>query len=279
MIAAPSDRDATADVAWMAREAERRRRRAAPSRRRAPAFDPTPYASSALERARRLWTARATAEHESALIVAGLLPFALEARASVDTQTVIAGMAEDEMRHARICADVARALGGEPAAPSRPPVLPRSARPVEEQFLAHAIFGHCLAETVNVARLVDASEHARDAFLREAILALLADEIRHARFGFVLLTEWEPWLQAHPDSARALDAFLPAAFADLEARLSGAGGSRDGYGDDDRALGSPDPARLPETFYVTVEQAIVPGLQRLGLAASAAWQGRQRASR
>ena len=263
----------------MAHEAERRRRRAAPRGRQVAAFNPTPYAPSALARARRLWTVRATAEHESALIVAGLMPFALEARASLDTQAVIAGMVEDEMRHAHVCARVARALGSEPAAPSAPPVLFRSARPVEEQFLAHAIFGHCLAETVNVARLVDASEHARDAFLREAILTLLADEIRHARFGFVLLTEWEPWLRAHPDSVRALDAFLPAAFADLEARLSGAGGSREGYGDDDRALGSPDPARLPETFYVTVEQAIVPGLDRLGLAASAAWQARRGAGR
>jgi hypothetical protein len=271
----PSQRDAEADVAGMATEAERRRRRAAPRRRRGAAFDPAPYASSALERAQRLWAVRATAEHESALIFAGLMPFALEAGASLDTQLVIAGMAEDEMRHALICADVARALGREPPTPVAPPVFPRSARPIGEQFLRHVIFGNCLAETVNVARLVDASEHARDPFLREALLALLADEIRHARFGFVLVTEWVPWLRAHPDSLAALDGFLPEAFAALEKTFSGVGAPRDGYGDDGRALGSPDPARLPETFTVTVEQAIVPGLDRLGLAASAAWQARR----
>jgi hypothetical protein len=268
------ERDAEADVAWMATEAERRRRQTA-SRRRVAAFDPAPYASSALERARRLWTVRATAEHESALIFAGLMSFALEAGASLDAQMVIAGMAEDEMRHALICAEVARVLGSEPPAPVAPPVFPRSDRPIAEQFLRHVIFGNCMTETVNVARLVDASEHARDPFLREALLALLTDEIRHARFGFVLVTEWAPWLRAHPDSVRALDAFLPEAFAALERALSGVSAPRDGYGDDDRALGSPDPARLPETFYVTVEQAIVPGLDRLGLAASAARHARQ----
>jgi hypothetical protein len=266
------ERDAEADVAWMATEAERRRRT---PRRRVTAFDPSPYSSSALERARRLWTVRATAEHASALIFAGLMPFALEAGASLDAQMVIAGMAEDEMRHALICADVTQALGGEAPAPEAPPVFPRSDRPSAEQFLRHVIFGNCMTETVNVARLVDASEHARDPFVREALLALLTDEIRHARFGFVLVTEWAPWLRVHPDTVNALDAFLPEAFATLERTLSGVGARGDGYGDDDRALGSPDPARLPETFYVTVEQAIVPGLDRLGLAASAAWHARR----
>jgi len=256
----------------MATEAERRRRT---PRRRVTAFDSSAYSSSALERARRLWTVRATAEHASALIFAGLMPFALEAGASLDAQMVIAGMAEDEMRHALICADVTRALGREPPAPEAPPVFPRSDRPSAEQFLRHVIFGNCMTETVNVARLVDASEHARNPFLREALLALLTDEIRHARFGFVLVTEWAPWLRAHPDTVAALDAFLPGAFATLERTLSGVGAPGGGYGDDDRALGSPDPARLPETFYVTVEQAIVPGLDRLGLAASAAWHARR----
>jgi hypothetical protein len=120
-----AEREAEADVAWMATEAERRRRRAAPRRRVAP-FDPAPYATSALERARRLWTMRAIAEHESALIFAGLMPFALEAGASLDAQMVIAGMAEDEMRHALICAEVTRALGKKPPWFPEPTALSRS---------------------------------------------------------------------------------------------------------------------------------------------------------
>jgi hypothetical protein len=260
----------------MEAEAQRRRRRAAGTRRAAPTFDARAYGALALARARHLWTVRATAEHESAFVFAGLLPFALEAGASLDTQAVLAGMAEDELRHAAVCADVARALGSTPPAPGAPPAIPRNARPVAEQLLGHVVFGNCMTETVNAARLVDASGAARDPFMKAALLALLTDEVRHARFGFVLLAAWQPWLDAHPDARRALDAGLPRAFAALETRLSGVGAARDGYGDDDVALGSPDPGRLAEVFYTTVEQAVVPGLDQLGLQASAGWHARPR---
>ncbi|HSY38537.1 MAG TPA: ferritin-like domain-containing protein, partial [Polyangia bacterium] len=263
------------DGDWMAVEATRRRRRLTSAWRRAPAFDPAPYEASALARARHLWTMRATAEHESALIFAGLLPLALEAKASLDTQTVLVGMAEDELRHAAICAEVARRLGGDPP-PARPTTIPRGARPIEEQLLRHVIYGNCMTETVNAARLVDAAEQACDPFLRGALLELLADEVRHARFGFVLLNDWATFFESRPDARRAVDEFLPGAFAALERTLSGAGASRAGFGDDDLALGSPDPGRLAEVFYRTVEEAVVPGLERAGFAASAAWQARAR---
>src|SRR5579863_8350581 len=147
---------------WMEVEARRRRSRRAASAV-APSFDPAPYSASALARARRLWTVRATAEQESALIFTGLLPFALEAGTDLDTQAVIIGMAEDELRHATICTEVAHCLGGQPvAAPA--PAIPRSQRPVAEQFLMHVIYGNCMTETVNVARLVDLCESVRDRY-------------------------------------------------------------------------------------------------------------------
>ncbi|HLK90506.1 MAG TPA: ferritin-like domain-containing protein [Polyangia bacterium] len=260
---------------WMETEAQRRRGRRA-SGGATPAFDPAPYSASALARAKRLWTVRAAAEHESALIFTGLLPFALEAGADLDTQAVIVGMAEDELRHAVICADVARRLGGAPvAAPAT--AIPRSARPVAEQFLKHVVYGNCMTETVNVARLVDASEGARDPVLQQALRALLSDEVRHARFGFALLADWAPWLAAHPEARQAIDQFLPQAFAGLERTLSGVGAPSDGFGADDLALGSPDPARLPEVFFRTVEEAVIPGLERAGFAAGAAWRARSAA--
>jgi hypothetical protein len=257
---------------WMETEAGRRRGRRAPSPS-TPSFDRGRYSDSALARARRLWTVRAAAEHESALIFAGLLPFALEAGADLDTQTVILGMAEDEIRHAAICAEVARCLGG---APATPPALaiPRSARPVAVQLLNHVIYGNCMTETVNVARLVDASENARDPYMQQALHGLLSDEVRHARFGFALLADWARWLAGHPDARQATEQSLPQAFAALERTLSGVGAARDDFGADDLALGSPDPARLAEVFYRTVEEAVVPGLERAGFAAGAAWQAR-----
>jgi hypothetical protein len=257
----------------METEAKRRRGRRAPGGAM-PAFDPAPYSASALARAKHLWTVRATAEHESALIFTGMLPFALEAGADLDTQAVIIGMAEDELRHAAICADVARSLGAEPAAAS-PPAIPRTARPVAEQFLKQVVYGNCMTETVNVARLVDASESARDPSMQQALRALLSDEVRHARFGFALLADWGRRLTGEPEVRQAIDQFLPQAFAGLERTLSGVGAPSDGFGPDDLALGSPDPARLAEVFFRTVEEAVVPGLEHAGFAAAAAWRSRR----
>jgi hypothetical protein len=260
-------------AAWIAGEARRRQQRDRGRRNALVAFEAGQYPPSALARARRLWTVRATAEHESVFVFAGLLPFALGANAGLDTEQVLLGMAEDEMRHAQICAEVARTLGGEPT-PSEAPVIRRTGRPVEEQLLGHVIYGNCMTETVNAARLVDCSQTARDPFMKGALLSLLGDEVRHAKFGFALLAAWRPWLETHPDALRALDEALPRSFAALEARLSGVGARRDDFGEHDLALGNPDPARLAEVFYATVEGAVIPGLDRLGLRASAAWRSR-----
>jgi hypothetical protein len=257
---------------WMETEAERRRRHKATAGQ-TPSFDVGRYSASALSRARHLWTVRATAEQESALIFAGMLPFALAAGADLDTQALIIGMADDEIRHAVICSDVARCLGGSPVRPTTF-AIPRSARPIEEQFLDHVIYGNCMTETINVARLVDASENARDEYMRHALHALLSDEVRHARFGFALLADWGPWLKAHSAARRATELRLPHAFASLERTLSGVGALRDSFGADDIALGSPDPGRLSEVFYSTVEEAVIPGLERAGFAAGAAWRAR-----
>jgi hypothetical protein len=224
-----------------------------------------------------LWTVRAAAEQESALIFAGMLPLALEAGADLDTQTVILAMAEDEIRHAAICTEVARCLGGNPTPPA-PPAMPRNTRPIEEQLLMHVIYGNCMTETVNVARLVDAAENARDAYMRQALEALLSDEVRHARFGFALLGDWAPWLAAHPEALQAMEQSLPHAFAALERTLSGVGAPRSGFGTDDLALGSPDPGGLAEVFYRTVEEAVIPGLERAGFAAGSAWNVRPAAN-
>lgn len=61
----------------------------------------------------------------------------------------------------------------------------------------------------------------------------------------------------------------------LEKQLSGVGGEPKKLTADERALGLPDPARLPETFYATVEGVIVPGLERYGIEAGAAWRERK----
>ena len=44
--------------------------------------------------------------------------------------------------------------------------------------------------------------------------------------------------------------------------------------DDERALGIPEPRRIQEVFYTTVEGAILPALERYGFEARASWKTR-----
>ena len=269
-------------MSWMESEARRRLRRAGGIRRKGNdlAFDRAAYSAPALARAERLWTVRQVAEEDSVLIYAEVLLMGARAGISRATRAVLVGMAQDEARHGEICRGVVAALssgGGTTATRPSAASAPRaSARPVEELFLRQLIFGNCMTETLNVSRLVDMTEIATDPFMREALRQLLADEVKHAAFGYQLLEEWRPWLALHPDAVRAIDAFLPRAFCQLERDLSGVGAPSDGYGPEDAALGSPDPAKLAEVFFHTVEEAIVPGLDRFGFAASAAWAARGR---
>lgn len=103
---------------------------------------------------------------------------------------------------------------------------------------------------------------------------LLADEVLHGQFGFDLLDAWTPWMDAHPEIRARLDAYLRRAFAEHERIRSGVGDPRRTLSADEIALGIPDPARLPEVFYPTVEGAIVPALERFGLDATKAWRTR-----
>lgn len=111
--------------------------------------------------------------------------------------------------------------------------------------------------------------------LKDITRQLLSDEVLHGQFGFLYLEEWKGWLEANPQVLASLARYLRHAFVVLERQLSGAGAAPKALTEDERALGMPDPARLPETFYATIEGAIVPGLERFGIEAGKAWRERR----
>jgi hypothetical protein len=244
----------------------------------AEAFDAARYEPAAVAAARAMWTTRAVAEFRSASLFSDLATQLTEAGAGLAPIGIAMGMAQDEIRHAEIGMRAVVALGGERAAALPPDVqrLPRfPGKSPEERAIRNVIFGCCLSEIVNCARLVDFVDHTEDPFLRDATRQLLADEIIHAKFGFLYLEEQRPWLDANPDARASIDGYLRHAFASLERLLSGNAAPKKTLSADERALGMPDPARLPDTFYPTVTAAIVPGLDRLGLAATRAWKERR----
>ncbi len=242
------------------------------------AFDAQSYDPRAVAEARAMWKVRMHSEYRSTSVFSALAAQLMEARASLESTTVVLRMAQDELRHAEACGEAVVALGGEPMIDEPVPVTPlalHKGRSPEERALRNVLYGCSLSEIVNTARFVDALDTMSDPFLKDITRQLLSDEVLHGQFGFLYLEEWRPWLDANPEVTASLARYLRHAFVVLEKQLSGAGAPSRTLTDDERALGLPDPARLPETFYATIEGAIVPGLERLGIEAGSAWRERK----
>lgn len=255
------------------------RRVAAASARCAPAavtFDAGAWDPAAVAKARAMWRARMVSEHQSTAVFAGLAVQLMEAGAPMDFKAMALSMAQDELRHTELCAEVLRALGadGRCDADLTVGVMPAHGRVTpEERALRNVVYGSCLSETVNSARFVDALETIAEPLTRDATRQLLADEVEHARFGFHYLDVMAPWLDAHPEVRASLGAYLRRAFKTFERAYAGSGESAR-LTADERALGLPDPERLLAVFDQTLRGAIIPGLEQRGIAATEAWNAR-----
>jgi len=146
----------------------------------------------------------------------------------------------------------------------------------EERALRNVLYTTSMSEMVAVAMLVDELDRVSDPYLHESVRQILSDEILHGQFGFHYLEAWRPWLDEHPDALAGLERYLQHAFVIIEGELAGPAREPRQLSEDEKALGLPDGVRHREIFYGTVEEAIVPGLERLGVAAGKAWKSRKR---
>lgn len=241
------------------------------------AFDASLYDPRAVASARKAWSQRMVLEHRSTAVFGELALQLFEANASLDAKLVMLRMAQDELRHTATCADVVATLGGERTFEADVRIEPLARHrdcSVEERALRNVVYTTCLSELVAVARLADELESTRDPFLREATRRLLADEVLHGQFGFHYLEAWRPWLDEHADVRRSLERYLRLAFAVIERELVPPGLRPWALSEDELALGLAPYERGRAIFFETMEQAIVPGLERFGLAAGEAFRGR-----
>jgi hypothetical protein len=240
-------------------------------------FDATVYDERAVERARKMWLHRMESEHRSTSVFSALCAQLMEAGATFDMESIVLRMAQDELRHADVCAETLVLLGGEAVCHVKNPIAPVASHrdaSREECAMRNVVYGCCLSEMVNCARFVDALDTMSDPLLLDVTRQLLSDETLHAQFGFHYLDAWSGWLEKHPDVKTTMSRYLRFAFAVLEKDLSGRDMPAVILSDDERALGLPDPKRLQEVFYMTVEGAIVPSLERYGFDARDAWDRR-----
>jgi hypothetical protein len=196
--------------------------------------------------------------------------------APIDVQGLVLRMAQDELRHASIAAAVVEAMGGEAkieTAGGGAPAHHADCGP-DEAALRTVVYGCCLSETVNAGRLAKQVGETRDPFVRAALRLLLADERRHAQFGFHYLESRRAWLDAHPEVRQSLARYLRIGLAHLEQYMGAVPVDARLLTDEERAIGLPDPTELSKTFQEIVLNACLPGLERFGIAAGEAWRSR-----
>jgi hypothetical protein len=241
-------------------------------------FDASKWDPRAIALLTEQWSQRMAFEHRSSMVFSQLAQQLFEANATLDSKIVMMRMAQDELRHTATCAEVLAALGAPTEVETTLTVEPlarHAGASVEEIALRNVIYTTCMSEMVACARFVATLDHTTDPFMRDVARRLLADEVLHGQFGFHYLAAWRPWLDEHREVNASIERYLVHAFAVIETELAPPP-PHTVLSADERALGGDDVALAREVFYGTVEGAIVPGLERLGIAAHDSWRNRRR---
>lgn len=246
-----------------------------PARRAMPAVEAPP---GVVATARATWLGRMVNEHASSRVFDALAAQLADSGFSDEQVASCARFADEERTHGVLCGAVVEALGGDAVAPlpdgapfpRHPDVAPR------EGALRNVLSVCCLSETVAVALIGAERLEMPQGELRALLERIWADEVGHARFGWKLVAEAVPALDA---AARVrLGRYLAVAFGHLEAHELAhlpehleppPGGA---------AVGVCSGRAARRLFYDTVESVIVVGLERLGLPARDAWEKRRDAT-
>jgi hypothetical protein len=244
---------------------------------RTQAADTVPYADAVSlsdeDRARAIatWKGRMVNEHVSARVFAALIPQLMKAGLDPAWQEQVAVMIQDELRHARLCATMVHALGGEavaelpplPAVPEHPDVPPL------EGVLRNILSICCLSETVAVALIRAEHDTVSPESMQKTLSSILGDEVQHARFG------WECFRALAPSMDDALKErlsdYLVVAFKhvrehELHYLPLGTTPSTEA-----ESVGVCDGVEARRLFFDAVNEVISPGLESCGLNAQQAW--------
>jgi len=242
------------------------------------AFDAAAYPVELVAAARTFWLEMMQSEYESAFVFVDMAMMLRDLDDPIDLQAVTLRMATDELRHTAIAACVVERTGGEARIRPRPHARARLHHDCgpEEAALRAVIYGCCMSETVNAARLAKRYAETTDPFVRDGYRLLLADERLHAAFGYHYLESRRAWLDARADVRRSLARYLQYAFGALEVAIGGVPVGARTPTEAERGIGLPDLTDLSHTFQETIANATVPGLERLGIDAGAAWRDRVR---
>lgn len=233
-----------------------------------------PEHSHLREAALATWRGRMINEYSSSRVFEGLARHAR--RAGVDETRVreIETFAEEERTHGVLCGAVVEALGGEACAPFRDEHDYPEHHDVGalEGFLRNVLSIACMSETVAVALIGAEREEMPEGELRALLTGIWSDEVGHARFGWRLVQELVPALD---DAAKKrLEAYLAVAFEHVERHELAHLPLESNPPAEGAELGLCSGSDARELFYATIQEAVIPGLEAVGLRAKDAWEKR-----
>ena len=162
-----------------------------------------------VEAARVAWASRIVDEYRSVVVFGELLVLLARVEAPYAALCAVQRLIGDELRHTRLCADLADMLGGHDdlAIDLRELGLPPSSDPPAGRALEIIVRELVVAETESVYALRAYRDATTDPACRTALSLLLRDEVRHAATGRCL-------------ARTLLEAFPRSAFGDVPDRLA-----------------------------------------------------------
>ena len=208
--------------------------------------------------AREAWAFRARVEREATARFARL---AAEI-ASFDPGSPVIAMlqkaADDERRHAQLCADLAGDADSGAASDAR--IAPASFD-ARSATLYETVAACCITETESVATVASLLSEEADPQVREVLHEIARDEVGHSRMGWAHLAR----------EAAAMDvAFLSRWIPSM---LAGSIGPDSPEDEELLRYGVLSPARKRQIFALTLLEVIFPGLEQFGIdtAPARAW--------
>ena len=218
---------------------------------------------------RNEWQRRVVAEYGSAAVTHSLLGWLLRLGASPTLLHEGARIIDDELVHAEMAFEVLReAGGGDVALGGALGVELDPKLSLLGNVCAHGTRVFCLGETVAVRLFKRLREGATVDVARRALDRVLADEVRHRDFGWLLL-EWLSQQREWPELSLLVTGHLPAWFQQL--RVSYGSPSQAPFEPSLRAWGLMPNDEYRAALEETLERDYVPRFAEYGIDARAAF--------
>ena len=208
--------------------------------------------------AAEVWSLRTRVEYEAARRFARLAAAVEEFDPESPIPPLLRSAAEDERRHAALCREICAAYGGAPpdsGADSR--VAPHDLA-VRDAVLYEMVAACCITETESVATVTTLLLGSLEPNVEKVLREIARDEVAHGRMGWAHLAR-----EASLRDVRFLSRWIPSM---LTGSVDDALFSPAGPPDDSLLPHGVFPlARKREVFIKTLEEVVLPGLEKFGI--------------